>query len=712
MRRSYRSFLSSFLLVTLVAGGGLAGCGDIAESENDDGPREQEEDTDPPPQEGEIVHVEEPCPASVAGTNGEENPCYLQASLHNAATLKAKVLRSNGEPAGNRRVDFEVVDNEELLSLNSQRAVTEDEEGEELGIASVTVQTDSEMTGRGIVKASTPNEDLGAVFWEINVQSKGGGGYQVVVSYEGEANLGDAEVGIYPSDKSCEDLRTEWGISPDVERDGTPGNIVDDEQPLNPNSSGYERSFFFGDDFIDTGNSYTVWARAFKFREDGSDEPPVERAWGCADDNDTFEDDEQVNVEVELQDHLPSLRETYDVNHNFDLVDALPDNVERWVRLVGLFVRSPGAFLVGCKETDETVNRGGETVELCPNGEVDGMLDFLQDLDFLPDSLQDYAEQATENDAIRESVREIVDAYVVDRILEEVGWADAAANITDDIFSTITNFGVRGTMNFDQHPTLDQNDEGDRTLVFSEEETDQIWEEFSFYWSYGQNCEDSQDFSSCRTDWFEAQELLGTDEQFIQGNFEARLTGANSLHIDSHGMSINFGALVIGALEKVVLPRYFSDLGSGDRDPILNVDGECDGCAEDGDVTFQELLSGTLANCTEIVDGLEEENDQVDGGLESAVHGLCTDLQDTLVERFKGVIKDQLSIDEATLTLSLPGGDACELHEPDPYPGEPGANAKLPYIERLGTADAKCNWDAEISFASDPIDGEFYGDSQ
>ena len=700
MRRTYRNLLSITLFIALAAGGGVMACGGYSNPGEGEDPPPENQNPDPPPQNGKIVHANDGC----EGKTGEDDPCYLDETTHREFGLSVKVQKPGGEGAGNRQVNYEIVsqDSSSLLSLATKSDTTNDD-----GIAEVNIRTSDMETGSGRVKATTTNDELGAAFWDLTISKKGGSAYEVHVKYDGDSTIGEAEVGLFSSSKSCDQLRDAWEIrrNDDFSPTNLPSSLTRDTRRLNLEGNMLQQTFTFGGDDSEvpkTGNSYTVWVRGFKQQNDGTSEPPVELGWGCEDDTAELTVDDTVEVEVNLRDHIPQLREKYTVRHNFDLVDALPDRVENGIRLIGLFVKSPGAFVVGCKPGDTQVERGGEQVDLCPDGEVDGVLDFLGNLNFLPDSIKDYAEQATENAAVRESVRDVLDAYIIDKLFKNVSWANTARKMSEDIYKTVTNFGVKGEMRFETRPSPEYGQNGEPQLTLPEDGTSQSWQEFSFYWRDSQNCEDSEDFQSCRTQWWPAQKFLSGDDRFIEGNFEAHMGGANALHISEHNLNLNFGALVIGAVEQVVLPRYFSDVGSDGGNVVRDVDEN-----EDGTVTFQELLGGTLVNCQSIVDSGDFSSE----ALEDAVFRLCENFQSAIVDRFKTAIKERLSLNDATVTIKSPEGEPCEIHQPNPYPGQPDSSPKLPYIERLGKVDAKCSWDVNIDFASDTVEGFFYGTS-
>ena len=698
-----------YTFAVLLAGGALAGCADTTGTGEGDPPREQQEG-EPPPKNGSIVHVEtNDCEA---GKTGPEQPCYIESTTGSVYDgLQAKVQDGEGQPSPDRVVNFEIVEQEPegVVSLGAGRKLTEDN-----GIAKVELVPSDTETGTARIKASTNNPDLGAVFWEAEISVKGAGKYQVEVNYDGEADLNQTKVLMYkasdyPKDGGCAKIKEQT----DIRHEGK-SYFVDlpmafagpPPEPLQVVEGGNLQRTFSFDTLLDTGEAYTVWAQSYK-RQQNDGEPRVVLAWGC-ETGPEFDELDGGKVTIDLKDHVPRLQEEYAVIHNFDIVDALPDNVERWVRLIGLFVKSPGAFLVGCEQGDTTLNQDGDQIMLCEDGSVPGVLDFLTELDFIPSEIKDYVDEITKSDTARESVREVVDAFIIDKIFNQIGWADAGRTITDDIFTTITNFGVKGKMRFKTQLTPEYGDNGVPQMVLPEEDTSQVWQKFAFHWQYKQGCEDAQDFQSCRTQWFDAQEFLEGEERFVKANFKAMMGGTDKLHIEEHALTINFGALLIGALERVVFPRYFSSVANDEENVVKDVDDN-----GDGKVTFSELFEGTIIGCKDLADSdtLGTEDGKIEGALETAVKKVCDNLRDTLIDRFKEALKDGLQLDGATITLNTPTEEACTVHQPDSYPGKADDPPQLPYVDRLGEKDAQCKWDVNISFSEDKATGTFYGDT-
>ena len=694
MRKSlFRAFLfaASF---ALVAGGLLSACGDPAAPGGKDDPRDQKK-TKPPPQDGRIVHVA-PCPA---GQNGMDaaSICSVERSYNTEHPLKAKVLTGDGNPAPDRVVHYEIVSQDEsgLVNLLSKQQTTEDN-----GVAETTIVMSPDTTGNAKVKAYTNDENLGTVYWNIRVSPKGMAEYEVHVVYEGEAEVNQTEVAIFKSDKTCDQLRSKWAIrrNDSFDRTQLPTNITSKTEPLNPSGNKLERTFYFSEN-LEKQKAYTVWARSFKLKGNNKNEPDVELAWGCKDMNDKLGELENVQVEIKLKDHIPLLKEKYDVVHHFDLLNALPDKVEKWIRLLGLAVRSPGAFLVGC-DSDDTYEVGNTTKKLCPHlkmGEsMDGLL--IELLGFLGNSnstIKGWIQDLKNNDLINETLRTAVDE-VVFKLVGKNEFADTAVKVTRDIFDSLQNFGVKGPMRFMNQP-MPTYQNGEAVLQIPKDGAMQAWHEFAFYWQKDQMCEKAQDFQACRTSWFLAQEIMEGQDSAIEGKFSATMTGSQDLHINQHKLKFNFGALLIGVVEHVVLPRYFSKAANNGGDVVKDLDTD----PADGTVTLEELLGGTIADCGKVAKKV--------GTFEDTIEKVCKGLRKKLVEKFEEMLIKQLSFESDNVTIGSPQGKPCTIYQPGVYP-DSWNNQPLPFIDRLGKQDKgkQCDWDVKFSFA-DSVPGTFYG---
>src|SRR5690606_10195945 len=92
------------------------------------------------------------------------------------------------------------------------------------------------------------------------------------------------------------------------------------------------------------------------------------------------------------------------------------------------------------------------------------------------------------------------------------------------------------------------------------------------------------DPAACATRRIGATQLL---VEPVTGVFGGALIGSDKLKIDQHTLTLNYGALLVGILEKVVLPAIFGD------DCGVNSNLPCDSL---------ELALGRLISCESLAE--------------------------------------------------------------------------------------------------------------
>ncbi|MFB6265325.1 MAG: hypothetical protein ABEL76_17125, partial [Bradymonadaceae bacterium] len=572
----------------------------------------------------------------------------------------------------------------------------------------------------------------------IGVAPKGGGNYRVDIVHKGKSRIEDLKVALFPAPKSksggqkggksCGDLRDAFDDRRDPSTNATipPADLeVTDQMDANGKT---------GEVLIprDRGKAYTVWVRGYKLTAN-TNEPPVEYAWGCATGG-KVSPGKTVEVDVALRDQLPLLKSRYDkVTHHYNLVGVLPPNIRRIINLVGMFTKSPGAFVVGC-DKDKTTGRNGK--KLCPQGDVPGLLEVLKDQ--LPSNLAQAIDDLKSSGIWGSTLRQIID-QVAFSIIGQSKLAGESINIARDVYDNLRNFRVRGPITFDRaqlpKPSYGQNGSAVQQSI-PKAAAVQKWNEFGFFWNDG--CKNAKDPKACRTKWFSARKIIKnknrTNAAGASGHFAAMRGGLKTVSIEPHSLKVNFGGLLIGLLERVVLPRYFSD--GVQRETVVNLDDNCPNrnkACPDGEVTFTELFRAVL-DCNDVADAVDKRV-----GLGSTAKKVCRSLQSQIVARLKGYIRKQLSVsskgvvelESGTLiregethngqTCSPKNGkkrcevDApCTLEQPATYPGS-WKQSPLPYVQSFGSKDphdARCDWIVDVTFSGQytgKVAGTFYG---
>jgi hypothetical protein len=610
----------------------------------------QPEDPSEVPEDGQLLHVAPDCdPGSVS--------CLVDLTWSSSKPLMAKLVDADGEPIENAAVEFEMPRNEAEGTFLSAATVYTNEDG----IAEVELQADT-TSGSAEVRASA--EGLEPIKWVVGVSSKGSAAYRVMFEHAGNADLKKITVRLLESSVTCDEFMANPNQQAIFQRD----NLVD--------AQGNLPTVVFPD--IDNGESYTAVAKAFSAQND-----EVEVAYGCKDGNPPIENGQPVDVIVPLIDYIPHIVGEYSVTHSFDLRDALPENVRQIVDLIGLLATDPGAFLVGCPD-------GGSG---CPAGGVDGLVQIL--VDFLPagdlrDTITDFLNSSIGNGIVRDAINGIADDWLDNNAPE---WLDNTVDISGDIYETLKEFRVEGLIRISERPVveIDENT-GEVVGLIQEGTAEQVWSEFLFFWSNG--CEGAADPQACATRSFGASEFA--TDGVVDGEFTATVVGSNKLIINQHTLSLNYGALLVGVVEKVVLPAIFgNECGDSDNLPCDSID-----------LALQEIIA-----CSDVADAVADPGETTYG----IVDNLCQNLLAEASDRLRAYASENLvASGEDVFLIGSPSEEACTIYQPEVYqddwPGKP-----RPYIEKFGEedpTDMRCKWDVSIKFSDSytaEMDGNFYG---
>ncbi len=647
-------------LVTALSVGLLAlyaaGCtDDPAVANNVDG-NNRVDDPIEAPETGELLHVAPEC------TPGQSN-CTVALTTINEREIKAQLVDEDGQPVENALVSFEGQFDGTEISIGASSAYTDSD-----GIAKTTLSAGT-IPGAGELVASTSQESIEPIKWIIGVSTKGAANYVVDFEHNGTAQIKPITVRLFDPGVSCDDLAANPGQTAEIEKQGlvdAAGNLPTVIFPDRPN-----------------GDSYTVaaWAKSL-------DNSEVEVAYGCSDNNPEISDGENVNVTVTLIDHIPTITGEYEVTHEFDLTGALPDNVRTVVELIGRLATDPGSFVVGCPDSSSDPN--------CPSGSpgiVQLLVDFLPDGE-LKDAIDGFLNSSLGNSVMRDAINSIADNWIQN---EAPDWVRDTVNITADIYKTLRNFRVEGVIRINDAPqvSIDQ-DTGEVVGVLPTGAGEQTWNDFIFYWSRG--CENATDPDSCAQRRFGARQLDMTDNDApIEGTFDGAVFGADQLQINQHSLSLNYGALMVAIVEKVVLPEIFgNECGSSNNQP-------CDSL----ELALQEIIS-----CADVAGQVADPGES----LYQVAENLCTSLVSQASDQLRDYASEQLVADGSEVfLLGTPDGEHCTVSQPEVYPGQ-WDGQPLPYIQYFGKeepADVQCKWAVQIKFSDNytaNVDGNFWGE--
>jgi hypothetical protein len=672
-----------------IAVSGCANCTDNAGGNNNNSNNRQEPDTEVP-QGSRLLHVADQTPDSC---NPAQPICAKNVTYSSQIPLKAQLVDGDDNPIENTTVNFELnAGMAEGTTLEAASAVTDDEGVAETALRAGTVAGTVEV----VVSAGGENSEVEPIKFVVAVNSKGASSYIITFSHSGSSDLKDIKVRAFESTVTCEQVaedharETTPGVNPTLtavtQGQGIAGADGTLPQVVIPN--------------VPNGTAYTIEARGFSRSND-----EVEAAFGCKDENPSVENGMSVEVEVDLIDNLPRIAGTYDVTHVFSIKDTvcskdmngdyngvLPSGVCIAIDLIGRLATDPGSFLVGDEDSD-------------------GLLQLL--VDFLPDGgFKDTILSFLDNGFIQDLAGNVINDFASDWINNNAPeWVKDTVNITGDIYESLDEFKVTGTIRISEEPTPQYDMESGTVIGILEPNMDgekpgkQVWSQIVVFWT-GDCDPNSQNFDACRERTLSANDV-GTDD-VVEGYFTGSLLpieddddAGYGLQIDEHTLTLNYGVFLLGILEKIILPTVFNDQSVTSVNDALEkmIEGIFSG--QSGDTSCERFGNWI--------------DDQVGGG-GSIASSLCDNLIQQASTAIRDYMTDNLTVSgEDNFLIGTPDGVPCRLLEPELYAGD--WNGKpLPYIESMGENKPmlECQWDLKIKYGDQPedlieTDGTFWG---
>ncbi len=672
-------------LAALLLAAAAPACTDDETGGPNSGTNVQEEPDAEVPENSRLIHQNSEC--------SEAEPiCAVDVTFTSQKTLTVKLVDGDGAIIPNARLTFELDAGEAMGTTLSAANTQTDEEG----LAEVDVRA-GQAAGVASITVSVPSEEtVEPIKFVVGVSSKDAASYRVSFNHNGGALLREIEVKLHPSTVSCadvvEDRAREFdpALSPTLTAEYVSGDLaaVDGTLPIVtfPN--------------LPNGQAYTVEARAYS-RSNGD----VEAAFGCTDNNPPIENGISVDVLVDLVDNLPRIAGAYDVTHTISITDAvcmpdgsggytgvLPSGVCLAIDLIGRLATDPASFLLGEGNGD--------------NGLIGLIVDFLPDSGFLGD-LKDAITSFLDNSLINGIGRDALNQFFQDWIDNNApAWAQNTIAITGDIYKTLQDLKIEGTIRINEEPTP-MYDAASGAVVGilqadmnGERPGKQVWTDVIIKWSLP--C-DANAPPSCSERRFGADQIGTADGNIVEGYFTGSLVpledGGYGLAIDEHTLTLNFGVLILGIVEKVVLPSIFGQ----------NVQS-----FEDAFDALLTAIVGGQDGCQGLADYVENS---VGGGntVNSIVDNLCGQLLQSASDGIKDFLVDNLTVSgEDNFLISTPADKPCRLNEPEMYAGE-WIGKPFPYAESMGNPDMQCDWEVKIGINENTqinADATFYGNRE
>lgn len=629
------------------------------------------------------------------GTCAGQVNCQVDVTFNSARPLAVKLIDGNNSPVVGAAVRFELnAGNAVGTTLNATSSQTNSD-----GIAQVEIRAGA-VTGVAEVVVTVPNDaSIPPLKFVAGVQPKDSASYTVSFDHAGTSSLKDIRVFLFDSAASCAAVRED--IARQRDDDPMTNPVLQAEFTANgiANIDGTLPLVVFPG--LANGQAFTVAAHAMSRANS-----EVELAFGCKDNNPPIENGNSVSVLVNLEDHIPRVKGVYDVTHTFSITDAicnpdgmggyagvLPSGVCLTIDLLGRLATDPASFLLG---------DGNNPAD---SGIIGVIVDFLPD-DGPLGTLKSAIESFLGNQLITGIGRDALNEFFSNWIDNNApNWVKGTVNITGDIYESLKEFRVNGIIRIEREPTTSLDAETNTIVGNLLADMDgnkpgkQVWEDIIVYWTG--DCPAGAP-AACRERVFSAGDL-GATSSVVEGGFTGTvlpLTGEDEsgfgLEINEHTLTLNYGVLILGIIENVVLPSIFgqniTSLESALNYLLMQAVGGADGCTGLADYVVDAVGGGNTVR--------------------SITKNLCDSLLESASEGVRNFLTENLTLSgEDNFLVSTPAGKPCKLVEPEIYTGA-WIGKPLPYIEGLGTASMQCEWDVKIRISANTLiqtEGTFNG---
>lgn len=429
--------------------------------------------------------------------------------LNSTRTLRVKYTNVRGQAIPNGRVEWDIED--PVTPMPGARLDTGVSTTDAQGIAENVVHTG---TQGGTLKVTVTAPTAAPLVYTIDIASKDEGTIAVTVEYPqgvftGQNAFDSVKVFAFAHQATpvaCADL--------DPYALGQAAFTLDVAMPLPRLAS---RSFLNKED------RYTLLALGMKAFPDSA---PVAVASACDEEGGVVVGEETTDITLTLHDLIFPYTGVYEAHIFLDFIAMLPDDYEEYVRMVAEFFTDPGDFVLGLLE------------------------DLIED-QFSFDV----------PDAFRPALRSIVNA-AINELLPD--WVGDTFTVGGDLAGLLQEMEVLNEYIIGAEPTPSDSDAG--LLVFPDcpEGADtcsqrEKWKGFYFNWRLG-HCEglDPEADPFCGRNYLGVDALVAPDSDQpvppVEGFFNASVRNLWELSIEEHALRINWGAIVIGVVEKILLP--------------------------------------------------------------------------------------------------------------------------------------------------------------
>ena len=401
---------------------------------------------------------------------------------------------------------------------------------------------------------------------------------------------------------------------------------------------------------------FTVLATAYKAGG------PV-LASGCNEEDAVVEFGKSTVVTVALHDVPPKYKGKFEVVNHFDLLSALPDNVEMVVNVVLDFFNSPatGIMQLSC---------------ICADSDAQDMCEtFFKDPDN-PDP----------NDL---TMAGDISANMINAILLSM----LEENIGEDVLFTGKDVGNM-LRDIDIYSTATLKAEPDQTGAIVAADTEVEWHTLSFQWTIGEDCNPQDPDCGLKSFSFNA---IGQD--VITTAFDAHIDGYgqgqfDKLVIDTHAVNFKYGAFVNFTIEKLLLPMLLGD--GSDGLPVVDSYEKFFGAMMGG----KECL--IMNTCCDVY--AQNVSGQAGGWMEGLLKTGCSALIACGADYLRTLLVGLDADEGESFTLETKAGQPCTLYDTS-------SDQTIDAFGKPEPPELRCAWDVLLKLAGTEVafDAEFWG---
>lgn len=481
----------------------------------------------------------------------DSNRCSKKIESVEVRPLQVRYFEDDAR-APHRAIEYEITRGPAIANLEPRNGIQVTDEDGEATVQFRVTELESALAQLEVTVRVPSNPDVPELHFDILVDIKGGDEAPLTVlpDYVGDQPVDSVKVKLFrqPPDprnagqyllagRSCTELVAY--IKDDDEIHMPAADILSSEARIG-GSFKFEE-VHFTDLAGDPEQMFTVLAV-------GQDANRVNRIVGCDDQNALVRYEESITVVVPMVDLPPRLKGQYEVRSEFDLVSALPDDVEQVVDYILDFFDDPALTVIRI---------------LCDVGQ-----DFTEDLcGFIM------------NDNGTPNTTGTIVIGILNGIIEGLGqgnWFGTTLDVGADIGRMLRELTFLSTMEFSEEP--------DEDGWIDPRTTGEDWHGFRYRWTLdiGPACADDP---TCG--WVE-YDLARIVEGGVTAEFEASVNTAQEgtdppwslLTVEEHPLTIKYGALLNWIIQDIVLPRL---AGGEPPDGLPRVD------------TYEELIKAILA---------------------------------------------------------------------------------------------------------------------